>query len=58
MFTPTSGVAFRKGGILRHIAALTLEQMCCLSHLKKGLVICLTLSELGGKSDIICPMVV
>ena len=43
MFTPTSAVAFRKGGILhlgyrktgRHIAALTLAQMCRLFYLKR-----------------------
>ena len=44
MFTPTSEVAFGKGGILRlgfrktgwHIAALTLEQMCRLFYLKRA----------------------
>ena len=44
MFTPTSEAAFGKGGILRlgfretgrHIAALTLEQMCRLFYLKRG----------------------
>ena len=44
MFTPTPVVAFGKGGILhlhfrkirRHIAALTLEQMCRLFYLKRG----------------------
>ena len=44
MFTPTSEVAFGKRGILRlgfrktgqHIAALTLEQMCCLFNLKRA----------------------
>ena len=44
MFTPTSEAAFRKGGILhihfrrtsRHIAALTLEQLCHLFYLKRA----------------------
>ena len=43
MFTPTLVAVFGKGGILHlpfrktrvHIAALTLEQMCCLFHLKR-----------------------
>ena len=44
MFMPTSEAAFGKGGILRlrfrktgrHIAALTLEQMCRLFYLKRA----------------------
>ena len=43
IFAPTSEAAFGKRGILRlrfrktgwHIAALTLEQMCCLFYLKR-----------------------
>ena len=46
MFTPTSETAFGKGGILhlrfrktgRHIAFLTLEQMCRLFYLKRATV--------------------
>ena len=46
MFTPTSEAAFGEGGILllrfrktrRHIAVLTLEQMCCLFYLKRAAV--------------------
>ena len=46
VFTPTSEAAFRKGGTLRlgfrktgrHIAALTLEQMCRLFYLKRAIV--------------------